>query len=183
MSTIDLEFITTATGEDGRYNISGIPHKLWEVFTEAAKEAMPEKGDLAWASVLTEIIQKHVIGDVYTYIMTDIPQEAREAFARAAGQADLSLDHIIGVMFKQAMAEKLHILNMITEEGAEKGYRVLVIAGLSDPAWEQWTKVALGVDMAPEELIGLMFEAAAGGTLNLTPAPEDPHKYKFEERG
>ena len=183
MSSIDLEFLTTAHGDDGRYAISGIPDKLWEVFKEAAKQAMPEKGDLAWASVLTEIIQKHVIGNVYTYIMTDIPQEARDAFEKTANQADLSTDHIIGVMFKQAMAGKLHILNMITEEGVESGYRVLVIAGLSDPAWQQWADVAKGVDLAPEELIGTMFEAAAGGTLNIDPAPQDPHKYDFEERG
>lgn len=182
MTAIDLEFITTASGDDNQYKISGIPQKLWEMFTQAARREMPEKGELAWASVLTEIIQKHVVGDVFTYIMTDIPQEAKDAFERAAGQAELSIDHIIGVMFKQAMQDKLHILNMITEEGAKQGYRVLVIAGLGEPAWQKWTEIAKSVELAPEELIGMMFEAAAGGSVTLTPFPQDPHKAQFQER-
>lgn len=179
--SIDLEFLTTASENDSKFSIKGIPDKLWQVFCEAAKNAMPEKGNLAWASVLTEIIQKHVEGNVYTYIMTDIPQEARQKFEQAARQADLTMDHIIGVMFKQAMSDKLHILNMISEE-AKDGYRVLVIAGLSDIAWAAWEKTALGVHLAPEELIGMMFEAAAGGTLKLEPFPVDPHEYNYEQQ-
>lgn len=181
MTGIDLELITTATADENSYKISGIPEKLWQVFKEAAKFEMPEKGELAWASVLTEIIQKHVVGDVYTYIMTDIPTEAKEAFERAANQADMTTDHIIAVMFKQAGEGKLHLLNMITEEGAEHGYRVLVIAGLSDIAWEKWRTTAATVDLAPEELIGSMFEAAAGGNLQLTRTPSDPHNYNYKE--
>ena len=176
---MDLEFITTASeGEEG-YKISGIPDKLWKVFAQACEDAMPEKGKLAWASVLTEIIQKHVEGNTYTYIMTDIPQEARVKFERAAGQADLSMDHIIGVMFKCAMEEHLHIVNMVDPESTKEGYITLVVAGLSQPAWQKWGDVAKTAGMFPEELIGHMFAAASSGNISLDPVDTDDHNATF----
>lgn len=115
--TIDLEFLTTASQDKNKFSIAGIPEKVWQVFLDKARQEMPEKGDKAWASVLTEIIQKHISSSHISYIMTDIPAEAMEKFRLTCAQADIHPDHLIKTLFGDAMENNLYIVNLIALTG------------------------------------------------------------------
>lgn len=154
---IDLDLITTATSEDNKYRISGIPDKLWEIFTRHAKEIMPEKGNNAWASLLTEMIQSHIEGNWYSFIMTEIPLEARDALAKVCNDAGLSSDALIGLLFKRAMDENLHVMNMVRTEDPEAERKTMVITGIDSKDWNNVGKTCQQAELTIDEIFRIIF--------------------------
>lgn len=170
MAKIDLNLYTTATKDGDQYKIADIPPKLWAQFTERAKVLMPERGDDAWSAFLSNAIASVCDGDSHTFIMTDIPANAKNSLDDACESAKVRADQVIGQIFKSAMDGKFHLLN-ITDFTQVEDTHTLVIVGLPDKAWQGWDAVAQQANVETEYLLGMFFEAAASGSLNFKGDP------------
>ena len=166
MAKVQLDLITGSGGKGDHWHIDGIPNRLWDEFREKAKDVMPEKGDSAWSSILCEAMASVCDGDSHTFIMTDIPIEARQNFDAACEHAECRSDEVIGHIWKAAQDKTVHIIRF---SGVDEDVppHALTIIGLPDSAWQAWANIASQYDQSAETLVGALFQAAANGGLKM----------------
>lgn len=178
---IDLELLVSAAQKGTTYSITGIPDKVWEIFKQSAKEMMPEKGETAWSSVLTEFITSHIDQrELFTFIMTSIPREAVDILDTTARSAGMSLDALIATLFMSSQQGTFHLINMgqgkyDPDDDSLPLPKTIVITGLSSAAWAKWSQVAEKMSMPPEFALGMFFQGVEQGsvTFEQTGAPID----------
>lgn len=162
--SIDLNIITNASHDDRNWNIADVPAKLWTQFVKRAEELMPEHGESAWSAFLCNAIASVCDGNQHTFIMTDIPIEAKAALDSACRQAECREDQIIAQLYKSAMLGKFHLLKIRDEDQLEDTHTITVI-GLPDAAWQGWDKVGRQAGMDAYKILGHIFQAAMDGGL------------------
>lgn len=167
---IDIRFgLKSSISKDGAtWSIDGIPESLWKQFWERSQELMPEKGENAWSAVLCEAIASICDGSTHTFIMTDIPADAKRAFDETCKEANSREDQVIAQAYKAAMLGKLHLLKIRDPEQEDNTHTMIVI-GLPDKAWQGWEKIAgiAGVQDA-NMMLAMFFESAANDQLRFT---------------
>lgn len=169
MSKVDLNLYTTATREGDQYKIGDIPPKLWAQFVERAKLILPEHGDNAWSAFLCNAIASVCDGNSHTFVMTDIPNDAKEAMDQACEGARCRPDQVIGQLYRSAQLGKIHILNITDDEQRDLTH-TMVIVGLPDRAWAGWDRLGRQANVEPGYFLGMMLEMAANDQLRFNSA-------------
>jgi len=167
LSKIDLNLYTSASKEGDQYKITDIPPKLWAQFVERAKTILPEHGDNAWSAFLGAAITSVCDGNSHTFIMTDIPADAKVAMDEACTRAHCRADQVIGQLYRSAQLGKIHLLNITDAEQTDETH-TMVIVGLPDKAWAGWDAIGQQANVETGHLLGMMIEAAGSNNLRLS---------------
>lgn len=161
---IALDMFVGAGQSGPNWHIDNIPESLWASFVERAKEAMPEKGDRAWAAFLCEAIASIVDGKTRTFIMTDIPNDAEKKHRDVCEEANTTPDRLFANTLLAAQAGRFHLVNFNTPGD---GAHYLTIANIPAQAWAGWTAIAAQAGKTPQQFFGIVLEAAYNGGLTL----------------
>lgn len=168
MNKIDLNLYTTTAKEGDQYKIADIPPKLWAQFVKRAQEVLPERGEDAWSAFLCDAITSVVDGDSHTFIMTDIPIDAKQALDEACQAAHCRADQVIGQIYRSAQLGKVHILNITDREQTDETH-TMVVVGLPDKSWQGWDTIGKQANVETGYLLGMLLEMAGNDSLRFSP--------------
>lgn len=171
MTKIDLNLYTTTAKEGDQYKIADIPPRLWAQFIKRAQEVLPERGEDAWSAFLCDAITSVVDGDSHTFIMTDIPVDAKQALDEACAGAHCRADQVIGQIYRSAQLGKIHILNITDAEQTDETH-TMVIVGLPDKSWQGWDRIGQQANVETGYLLGMLLEAAGNDNLQFNAASQ-----------
>jgi len=169
---IRLNFRVGVSDDRKRWFIDDLPEDVWDVFVNKSKGLMPEKGDKAWASVLSEVIANVVDDGQQTFIMTGIPHKALDNLRILSSSAGLNKDGLYALVLDGAMREKLSIIKFNVDELKDKqSKRMVVMINVPEKSLERLTEIIRTIE--PEQdfagFLGRMMESAYSGTLEFSP--------------
>lgn len=166
---INLEFITTAAKQGNTYSINGIPEKVWAMFMQVSEEIAPEKGKEAWFHLITEWITSHLDQkELSTFMMTNIPTEARIELDTTCREAGMSTDAVIAAMFLSAMKGSFHLINMGQGPSRdEEATETIIVTGMNKATWDRWSQVSEQFNITPEQFVGLIFHGVTSGDVQM----------------
>lgn len=165
--TISFSFVASGGKGKGSATVDGIPADLWERFVERAAEIMPERGENAWAAVLSEVIANiGGGGNTHTLILTDIPVEAVNALNETATSVDETADSLIAKLYLFAQGNSLHIVKMLDNQ--RQPAHLMMLYGIPQRHWDAWAKLATVAQETPESMFGLLLQLVESGNAVIT---------------
>ena len=165
--TISFSFVATGGKGKGSATVDGIPDDLWARFVERAAEIMPERGNDAWAAVLSEVIANvGGGGQTHTLILTDIPMAAVDALNETAASVEETADSLVAKMYLFASGNALHVVKMIDEQ--RQPSHLMMLYGIPQRHWDAWTKLAAMAKETPESMFGLLLQLVENGNAVIT---------------
>jgi hypothetical protein len=165
------------TDKDGRkYLIDGIPPDVWNSFTETAKQLRSdvENPALAWAALLSDIIESIANTEKKSIILRDIPAGHIEAFALRCSQAGMDIPGLLTNMITSAEKNKFYLANYAVKreiDGKEKivrGSNTIVLTGITEKAIKPFEVLFDKHSISIAQLFAQFFSQIEAGEIELT---------------
>lgn len=160
--------------------IRDVPIEIWESFQKRSEKEMPEQGEKAGISSLSEMMFQAVDNaSVRNVWITDLPKDVYAAFAGLTGQLKLqekpvTPEEFFILQFKAAMKDYRSLailyerfLNAVAPDGCKRWG----ISNIKTEAYEKMAKVLMERGFTPEQFLEALADAAMKDQFTLGDAP------------